>query len=59
MIDKTIKISEMPADKNFEDYPEDTIFVLEDKPRLFDEKNGKFLFPGQPGYDELYAIISR
>ena len=31
MTGKVIKISEMPPGKTFEDYPEDTIFVLDEE----------------------------
>ncbi len=29
--EKTIKISEMPFEKKFEDYPEDTVFVWDEE----------------------------
>lgn len=29
------------------------MFVLDDRPRRYDEKTGKFVKPGEPGYDEL------
>ncbi|MEG0875481.1 MAG: hypothetical protein RSH79_09295 [Clostridiales bacterium] len=34
-----VKISEIPDDKTFDDYPEGTIFIVEDKfPSLLDKR---------------------
>lgn len=52
-----IKIGDIPEDKTFDDYPEDTIFVLDDRPRKYDEKTGKFVKPGDPRYDDLPDLI--
>lgn len=52
-----IKIGDIPEDKTFDDYPEDTIFVLDDRHRKYDEKTGKFVRPGEPGYDDLPRLI--
>ncbi len=46
-----IKMSEMPEDKKFEDYPEDTIFILDEQfPRYFLDPF-RIVFPGDKDYD--------
>ncbi len=46
-----VKISEMPEDKNFEDYPKDTIFILDEQfPRYILEPFRR-VFPGDKDYD--------
>ena len=40
-----------------ENYSEDDIFVLDDRQRKYDEKTGKIVKPGEPGYDELPELI--
>lgn len=37
-------------------YGDDDIFVLDDRPIKFDEKSGRFVRPGEAGYDELPDI---
>lgn len=51
---KDYKISEYDETKK---YKKDDVFVLNDRPRKFDEKSGKFVKPGEPGYDDLPDII--
>lgn len=36
--------------------PDDAVVVLDDRPRKFDETAGKFVRPGEPGYDDLPDI---
>lgn len=36
-MDKKVKITDIPADKNIEDYPEDTVFVLDDYDPMADD----------------------
>lgn len=47
---KKYNIGEYSENKNFKD---DDVFVIDDRPRKFDEKTGKFVKPGEQGYDEL------
>ena len=56
-----ISISEMPESKSFDDYPENTEFVLEDRQRRFDKKaleNNLLVevLPDHDGYDEAITI---
>ena len=51
-----VNIDEMPEDKTFDDYPEDTEFVFKEKSPRFDRealKDNKIvrIFYGQPGYE--------
>lgn len=52
-----VKFSDMPDEKSFEDYPDGTEFALDDRPRKYNESTGKFVKPGDPGYDELPELI--
>lgn len=52
-----VKINEIPDGKSFDDYPEGTEFVVDDRPRKYDEKNGRFVKPGEPGYDDLPELV--
>ena len=52
-----VKISEIPENKTFDDYPEDTIFVLDDRPRKYNEVTGKFVKPSDPDYDSLPDLV--
>lgn len=36
-MDRKVKITEIPEDKNIEDYPDDTIFVLDDHDPMADD----------------------
>lgn len=40
---KTIKLSEIPSDRTIDDYPDDTIFVFEDKPIIRDPVTGQVI----------------
>ena len=48
-----VKIGDIPQNKSFDDYPEGAGFVLDDRPYKYDEKTGRFVMPGEPGYDDL------
>lgn len=52
-----VKISDIPDGKSFEDYPDGTEFVLDDRPRKYDEATGEFVKPGDPRYDNLPDLI--
>lgn len=51
-----IRFSDIPDGKTVDDYPEDTLFVLDDRPKKFDPRTGKFVWPDDPGYDDLPFI---
>lgn len=51
-----VNIVDIPFDKTVDDYPDDTIFVLNDKPAKYDLKTGERVLPGDPKYDELPLI---
>lgn len=36
-MDREIKISEIPENKNIEDYPNDTVFILDDHDPMADD----------------------
>ena len=66
-----IDIGDIPEDKDFDDYPEDTVFVLSegktryDKREFIENMNLVVVEPGKPGYDsaltkeELYELARR
>ena len=50
-----VKFSEIPDGKKIDDYPEGTVFVLNDRPRKYDESTGKFVKPGEPRYGDIVS----
>lgn len=48
-----LKISEYDENKK---YKKNDKFKVDDRPLKFDEKSGKIVRPGEPGYDELPFI---
>ena len=50
MTKKVYSISEID---NLDDLPDDAIVVLDDRPRKYDEKKNRFVYPDEKGYDEL------
>ncbi len=50
---RILKMADYDKRKN---YDENDFFVLDDRPRRFDEKNERLVRPGEPGYDELPDI---
>ena len=48
----TVSFGDIPEDKTVEDYPDDTIFVLDDRPVKYHPETFKHIYPGQPGYEE-------
>lgn len=50
-MDKKVKISEMPPGKTFEDYPNDTIFVLDEDDNWNDIEN--------PRYNKFWELIQK
>lgn len=51
---KNYNISDYGEDKL---YNSDDIFILDDRPRKFDEKKGRFVAPDDPIYDTLPDIV--
>ena len=49
-----IRISEIPQDKTFNDYPENTEFVLDDRMPIWDLENMRRVYPNDDGYEKLY-----
>lgn len=49
-----IRVSDIPNEKSFEDYSDDTIFVLNDRMPIWNCKNMKRIYPGEEGYEEAY-----
>ncbi len=43
---------DIPSNKTIDDYPDDTEFVLDDRPVKYDPKTLKRVYPDQPGYKE-------
>lgn len=51
-----IKFSDIPEDKNIEDYPDDTTFVLDDRPYKIDPETFERVLPNDVRYDNLPFI---
>lgn len=49
-----IKISEIPQGKTVYDYPENTIFVLDDRAPIRDPETFKLVWPDDERYKKLY-----
>lgn len=47
-------IGEFSENKNYND---DDVFIIDDRPTKFNEKTGKFVKPGELGYDELPDLV--
>ncbi len=49
-----IRISDIPHGKTVHDYPEDTVFVWDDRMPIWDLENMKRVWPDDERYEELY-----
>lgn len=47
-----VSFGDITEDKTVEDYPDDTIFVLDDRPLKYHPETFMHIYPGQPGYAE-------
>ena len=51
-----VNIGDIPLEKSIDDYPDDTVFILNDKPVKYDFETGKRIHPDDPRYDGLPLI---
>lgn len=52
-----INIGNIPIDEDLDNYPEDTFFVLDDRPAKYDLENMRRISPKDPLYD-YYPLIN-
>lgn len=52
-----INIGDIPIDEELDNYPEDTVFVLDDRPPKYDLENMRRISPEDPLYD-YYPLIN-
>lgn len=47
-------MSEIPPKKTVDDYPDDTVFVIDDRMPIWDLENMRRIYPNDERYEELY-----
>lgn len=52
-----ISFSDIPADADFNNYPDDTVFILDDRPAKWDLETWERILPNDPRYD-YYPLIN-
>lgn len=48
-----VRVGKYPLGENYDNYPDDTEFVLDDKPKKIDPKTFEIVKPDDPRYDSL------